>query len=401
MAVTPGAGYADDGVIAVSVTDPEQNGAAAARAILSALAVDDVTGLTVGEDTYTVDEMKSDTAELILGAVSSTTLTGLLGADYGDASHTLELHLSTLASNEETYSYTKTFTLTFHMDEQAAQDAADAAAQALDEAVKTALGAIQGGDGYTVSLNGRTMTVDITKPVSSATSLVSALESAFTQADTTPWEQSAATLADFFDSDTDNADKTYTINFSGSVYGVDYCQTYTVSFQQNADKVDTAITNLLSKIRGWGNGQNNPSLRLRMDENSNEFRMEIADKNATFLSGATGCGLKTVLLGASNFHEAYSLEIQNADGSESAPIPLLKKLSDGCVWANHYSGVFDFLKYIKTVEDMWGISSSGKLGEALTPEPRQGRVVYHARTSDGICYTVTVIFRFVDATIAE
>ena len=59
MAVTPGAGYEDDGTITVSVTDPEQDGAAAACALLSALAIDDVTGLTVGEDTYTVDEMKS------------------------------------------------------------------------------------------------------------------------------------------------------------------------------------------------------------------------------------------------------------------------------------------------------------------------------------------------------
>lgn len=345
--------------------------------------------------------MKSDTAESILGAESNTTLTGFLGANYGDASHTLEVHLSTLASHGETYSYTKTFTLTFHMDEQAAKDAADAAAQALDEAVTASLETIQGGEGYTVSFNGSTMTVDITKPIASAEALTKALEEAFTQSDISLWEKAAATLSDFFDPNTDNADKTYTVKFSGSVYGVEYENSYTTIFRQNADKVNIAVGNLLSKIGGWGNGQNNPSLRLRMDENSSEFRLEVADKNTSFLSGFSGCGLKTVLLGASNFHEAYLLDIQNADGSESSPIPLLKKTSDGCAWANHYSGLFDFLKYIKTVEEMWDINSSGKLGEALTPEPRQGRVVYHARTADGISYAVTVIFRFVDATVAE
>lgn len=399
VAVTTGTEYGDEGSIVVSVTAPEENGVALVNQVFSALAIDDVTAVSVGGQEYTVEDMTGNPAESILGAVSETTLTGLLGDNYGDASHTLELHFSTLASNGETYSYIKTFTLTFHMDEQVAQNAADAAAREQHEAVTAALAQIPDGEGYTADWNENTVTLDITRPKSPHAPLTEALEGALTQGDAVVdglWEQTeeqqdlASLLGEM------GAAQTYTVALSGSKYGVAYENRYAIMVAQNEAKVDAVRAQLETTRTSYLDGKTskNGALIMTMEEDGSTITMRVLKTNEKLSNSTTlqGTGLATAIATAPLVSvqvegEAETVSLLKADGSRYNINGFLDKLTLASKALNIAKGMSERL----------GVSTSATLGEIL--DTGLSCTVYvNCEDADGIRYQGTWVFTFEDGT---
>ncbi len=193
-----------------------------------------------------------------------------------------------------------------------------------------------------------------------------------------------------------NAQREQNVTVICETKGIPFSKDYSVVFMQDENAVRAAADLLTDKLRRWSGGQSNGKLHLRMEPDGETIVMNVMAGGAGFITGAQGSGLKTMLIGDAGFYDMYQLTISDGDKTTEAAVSLLEDPERPNTWDNHKSGAFDFLSYAGTVADMWGISVSGKLEDALTPVPAKGHVLYHCRNIDGIEYEKQFCYRLAD-----